>query len=75
MKLVIFQEKIPHYRIELFNEIASQQEVDLTLIHTKGFVDEDKIKFSTIKIPVKKFGVILSRNLLSSGRHLLLFWS
>ena len=55
MKIVIFQQKLPHYRIEIFNEIASLPNVELTLVHTSKAC-QNSIKFKEIIIPYKSIG-------------------
>lgn len=50
-KVVIYQDKIMPYRVEIFNLLAKQ--VDLTIVYADGKLP-DGIKFKTLKTEIKK---------------------
>lgn len=52
-KVVIYQDKIMPYRVEIFNKLA--QQVDLTVAYADGDFLPEGIEFKTSKIKIKKF--------------------
>lgn len=56
MNILIFQEKLPHYRIDIFNEIGSRDFIDLTIVHTSKSNQSLSNKFKEIILPRNHFG-------------------
>jgi glycosyltransferase involved in cell wall biosynthesis len=58
---IIFQEIIPHYRVPLFNGIAKDKNIDLTVAYdgSKGFKQPENIGFRAVPYSNRKVGKFL----------------
>lgn len=64
IKVAIIQAIIPHYRVPVFNTLAEQENIDLTLIHSGTSINHTERRFKeNILIEKKLLGIFLIKNI------------